>query len=358
MEIGRTHMTIGETLGPGPGLDRQPEPPGRRARRPARERQAHRAGGSRRDRRGIWAAHHRSGVAGSGGCARQRRRWRLNRSRPQVAGRRLSPDRAPARRPCPRRRSSGRRPCDLRPATALKTHGSAAEYAGRPGPSEPSLKMKARLSIAAMCGWPAFLFRCSDAFAKPTGPGENTPLKLPVQTTQSAAASTSGGSLVRTIVGLAIVIGRDLRRLLGAQAGQGRPRGARHAAAAWPAIATLPLGPNRSLHLVRAGREFVLVGVARARRHADPHLQRGRGARRRPARPTPDDGRRPTPPAPAAQPRRGGLLKDVVEELRKRTVREVTIRPAAATPSRSSCSSPGSRWSRRCCSRSRASPAS
>jgi flagellar protein FliO/FliZ len=26
-------------------------------------------------------------------------------------------------------------------------------------------------------------------------------------------------------------------------------------------IATLPLGPNRSLHLVRAGREVVLVGV-------------------------------------------------------------------------------------------------
>ena len=33
-------------------------------------------------------------------------------------------------------------------------------------------------------------------------------------------------------------------------------------ARAWRRIATLPLGTNRSLHLVRAGREIVLLGVA------------------------------------------------------------------------------------------------
>jgi len=45
--IGRTHMTIGETLALA-RADREPEPPGRRAGRPAGERQAHRPG------RGPW----------------------------------------------------------------------------------------------------------------------------------------------------------------------------------------------------------------------------------------------------------------------------------------------------------------
>ena len=66
--------------------------------------------------------------------------------------------------------------------------------------------MKARLSIAALSALAGVLVPVADAFAKPTGPGENTPLRLPVQTTQSSSAGTSGGSLVRTFVGLTIVL--------------------------------------------------------------------------------------------------------------------------------------------------------
>ncbi len=49
-------------------------------------------------------------------------------------------------------------------------------------------------------------------------------------------------------------------------------------------LATMPLGPNRALHLVRTGREIVLIGTAEHSDHADPPLQRGRGARARPDR--------------------------------------------------------------------------
>ena len=56
-------------------------------------------------------------------------------------------------------------------------------------------------------------------------------------------------------------------------------------------VATLPLGTNRSLHLVRAGRELVLLGVAEQRRHADPRAT-ARRRRARSACSSPDD--RPT----------------------------------------------------------------
>ena len=73
-------------------------------------------------------------------------------------------------------------------------------------------------------------------------------------------------------------------------------------------VATLPLGPNRSLHLVRAGRELVLLGVAEHGVVADPRLQRGRrrarsGSSTRADRPTSRrrrraDAARPSPAAP------------------------------------------------------------
>ena len=54
---------------------------------------------------------------------------------------------------------------------------------------------------------------------------------------------------------------RHLRPHLGPAAGQVEPRGDAPRAPAWRPLATLPLGPNRSLHLVRAGDEVVLVGA-------------------------------------------------------------------------------------------------
>lgn len=90
--------------------------------------------------------------------------------------------------------------------------------------------------------------------------GENTPVKLDATKTAAGGPGTTGGSLVKTVVGLAIVIGVIygltwvLRQLRASK--EERGFGALHAAA------TVPLGPGRAVHLIRAGSEFVLVGSA------------------------------------------------------------------------------------------------
>jgi flagellar protein FliO/FliZ len=91
--------------------------------------------------------------------------------------------------------------------------------------------------------------------------GERTPLKLsdPDAAPSQAANSTSSG-LVRTIVGLAIVIGV----IYGLYWILKQVKAAREETASGDGLqtlATLPLGTNRSIHLVRAGHEIVLVGA-------------------------------------------------------------------------------------------------
>ena len=90
--------------------------------------------------------------------------------------------------------------------------------------------------------------------------GEKTPLNLK----DSPGTSThvgGGGSIVRTIVGLAVVIGVIyglywiLKQVKSSREEKASGQGL-------SALATLPLGPHRSLQLVRAGRELVLVGVS------------------------------------------------------------------------------------------------
>jgi flagellar protein FliO/FliZ len=92
--------------------------------------------------------------------------------------------------------------------------------------------------------------------------GEGTALNLGEAAKSEGAqqVGASGGSIVRTIVGLAVVIGviygltwvlkQVKANKTGTAAGQGLE-----------SVATLPLGGNRALHLVRAGDELVLVGV-------------------------------------------------------------------------------------------------
>jgi len=91
--------------------------------------------------------------------------------------------------------------------------------------------------------------------------GEKTPLNLsdPESTPAQAAGSTSGG-LVRTIVGLAVVIG-VIYGLYWILKQVKKSREATATGSSLHTLATLPLGPNRSMHLVRAGSEIVLVGV-------------------------------------------------------------------------------------------------
>ncbi len=90
--------------------------------------------------------------------------------------------------------------------------------------------------------------------------GENAPLTL---TTPSVAphTSSSGAGIVRTIVGLLIVIAviwglswilRQVKTSRETQAG----------GTGLSSVATLPLGTGRSLHLVRAGADYLLLGSA------------------------------------------------------------------------------------------------
>jgi flagellar protein FliO/FliZ len=93
--------------------------------------------------------------------------------------------------------------------------------------------------------------------------GESTPLDLPSPVkvnAQQAAGPSSGGGLVRTIVGLAIVIG-VIYGLYWVLKQVKASREERASGQGLGTLATLPLGPNRSLHLVRAGGEVVLLGV-------------------------------------------------------------------------------------------------
>ena len=91
--------------------------------------------------------------------------------------------------------------------------------------------------------------------------GERTPLTLSDQDSAPAqAAGSAGGGLVRTIVGLAIVVGV----IYGLYWILKQVKASREETASGDGLttlATLPLGANRSIHLVRAGQEIVLVGA-------------------------------------------------------------------------------------------------
>src|SRR4051795_4711963 len=91
--------------------------------------------------------------------------------------------------------------------------------------------------------------------------GESTPLNLPsAQKTAETAAPGAGGGLVRTIVGLAIVLAviYGLYWVL-KQVKAGRETAA--TGSGLKTVATLPLGTNRTLHLVRAGDEVHLLAA-------------------------------------------------------------------------------------------------
>ena len=132
------------------------------------------------------------------------------------------------------------------------------------------------------------------------------PLSLPADGgAKKVTTASGGGSLVRTFVGLAIVlaviygVAWVLKQVKRSKEDRGQ-------GTSLETTAVVALGPNRSLHLVRAGRELVLVGVAEhgvtpIRTYSEdeaidarPHRRGRRGPRRRAAR------ARPPAPAPCA----------------------------------------------------------
>src|SRR5918997_3929541 len=93
--------------------------------------------------------------------------------------------------------------------------------------------------------------------------GEDKPLDLPADAPRQLndAGASGGGSLVRTFVGLAVVVA-VIYGLYWVLRQVKSSREERSVGSGLASQAVVPLGPNRSLHLVRAGRELVLLGVA------------------------------------------------------------------------------------------------
>jgi flagellar protein FliO/FliZ len=90
--------------------------------------------------------------------------------------------------------------------------------------------------------------------------GENTPLHLTSSPTTHVAAAGAGSGILRTVIGLVIVVAliygvawvlKRVKRQGGNASGNGLTQ-----------LASLPLGAGRSIALIRAGREVVLVGIA------------------------------------------------------------------------------------------------
>ncbi len=108
--------------------------------------------------------------------------------------------------------------------------------------------------LAFACPASAF----TSARAKPGG--ENTPLNLSPTTSAAHTSSSGGASIVRTIVGLAIVIAVIwglswiLRQVKSGREPQQAP------STGLASVAALTLGSGRTLHLVRAGNDYVLLG--------------------------------------------------------------------------------------------------
>jgi flagellar protein FliO/FliZ len=111
-------------------------------------------------------------------------------------------------------------------------------------------------AVAAACAGCLLAAPAADAAG-----GESTPLNLGQDTTAHAAHAASGGGIVRTIVALLVVCAV----IYGVTWLLKKVKSAKEATAtgtSLESLATLPLGTNRALHLVRAGTEVVLLGSA------------------------------------------------------------------------------------------------
>lgn len=128
--------------------------------------------------------------------------------------------------------------------------------------TKPIPLFRAVATATAVLGACLLAYACpAAAFTPPSkSSGESAPLNL--GSSSSAAHTSSGGaSLVRTIVGLAIVIAViwGLAWIL-RQVKSGREP--QVATAGLASVAALTLGSGRTVHLVRAGSDYVLLGSA------------------------------------------------------------------------------------------------
>lgn len=122
------------------------------------------------------------------------------------------------------------------------------------------LRLPAALAAAVTCMLlPAATWAADGATTAPAK-GEDTPITVPADDAGAAASAASGGNIVRTIVGLAIVLAVIyglywvLRQLKASREEATKGEGL-------ATVSSIGLGPNRALHLVRAGADYILIGV-------------------------------------------------------------------------------------------------
>ena len=110
----------------------------------------------------------------------------------------------------------------------------------------------------------AAAFLAAPARVLAASPSEkDTPLNLgggDDKTSDAASHTAGGGSIVRTLIGLAIVVGIIFALHWILKQAKASKEGKASGLGLAP-VATLPIGSGRSVQLLRAGRELVLVGV-------------------------------------------------------------------------------------------------
>jgi flagellar protein FliO/FliZ len=192
-------------------------------------------------------------------------------------------------------------------------------------PPLPRLRAFPHASITAALTGAATVLLCAPATVL-AADGESTPLGLDAASGEASQAAGPGGSgLLRTIVGLVVVIA-VIYALTWVLKAVKRAREDQASGTALDSVASLPLGPNRSLHLVRAGDVVVLLGVSEGgvtpirTYHEEEALALGLI----PAEPPVDALASLLPAAGAGlvvpRARGAGRLAKVVEGLRRRTV--------------------------------------
>lgn len=148
--------------------------------------------------------------------------------------------------------------------------------------------------------------------------GEDTPLDLPAESPSKAAETVGvgGGSFGRTMIGLAVVVAviYGITWVL-RQVKQSKEE--RSSGFGLSSEAVIALGPNRAVHLIRAGRELVLVGSAE---HGVVPIRTYSEDEARSLGLLAPDGA-PAPPGAAAPAKPAGRWLAAVDALRQRTVR-------------------------------------
>jgi flagellar protein FliO/FliZ len=121
--------------------------------------------------------------------------------------------------------------------------------------------MKSLQRTASAAAFLVFFVLPATALAGPVqGPNEKKPVNLGDVPQQHASAAGGGSSLLRTFFGLMVVVG-VIYGVYWVLKQVKKSKEERASGSGLSTIATLPLGPGRSLHMVRAGGEVVIIGV-------------------------------------------------------------------------------------------------